>query len=251
MALHRSLRRSNILEVERKFRGLAVSELTQHGGVPSFQNLRQLPMQTIHDTYYDHDNILSAAGAWVRLRNGVWQAKISKGGGFLNSRFEEFYGAQDIADRVRHITGWDLAETKESENFGLLPLAEFETRRRAWTANSDFQIVLDSMDFGHEVGEVELQHTLTFDIDEESEAAHEKRKAQVMQQMDERIVDFMRTYSWAFAPEFGSLDIFQNGVVDVWLQNGFSQHISNRNVFEAEISGQILAQGTLSSARGA
>lgn len=204
MASRRAVRRSHVLEVERKFRALAVSELTQRGGVPPFQSLRQLPTKTIHDTYYDLGGVLSSAGSWVRLRNGAWQAKVRKGGGFLNSRFEELYGADNIADHVRSITGWDMANTKESSSFGLQPTAAFETRRQAWTANLDFQIVLDTMDFGHEVGEVELQHTLEGVEGEGEEAeeayeAYEAQKTQIMQQMDERIVDFMKTYSWAFA----------------------------------------------------
>ncbi|KAK0723308.1 CYTH-like domain-containing protein [Lasiosphaeria miniovina] len=182
---------SCVLEVERKFRTIAVRELTQHGGTPPFRSLSRLPAKTIQDSYYDRSDVLSAAGAWVRNRDGKWQAKLRLGGDFKNSRFEELDDARDIAACVRRLAG---IQGTEADCFGLLPMATFSTRREAWVADSEFLIVLDSMDFGHEVGEVELQQVLG------GEPMSEVQKKATMEEMDNRIVAFMKRYSWAFAP---------------------------------------------------
>ncbi|KAH6605545.1 hypothetical protein Trco_004698 [Trichoderma cornu-damae] len=52
------------------------------------------------------------------------------------------------------------------------------------------------MDFGHLVGEVELQKVLRGD---NGSIPTEQQKQREMQAMDERIAAFMETYAWAFA----------------------------------------------------
>lgn len=183
-----------VLEVERKFHSLTVRELTQHGGLPHFKNLWKLPDQIIRDSYYDKSNTLSSAGAWIRNRDGEWQAKIKKGGDFNNSKFEELSSIDDIAAFVKRATGIDGRETI---NFGLQPTATFSTTRRTWVADDEFHVVLDTTDFGHQVGEIELQKTLA---GENGGAPTERQKQQEMQIMDGRIVAFMKTYTWAFSP---------------------------------------------------
>lgn len=182
-----------VIEVERKFHSLAVRELTQHGGLPHFKNLWKLPDQIIRDSYYDKSNTLSSAGAWIRNRDGEWQAKIKKGGDFNNSRFEELSSIGDIAAFVKRATGIDGGETI---NFGLQPTATFSTTRETWVADDEFHVVLDTMDFGHQVGEIELQKSLA---GENGGAPTERQKQQEMQIMDGRIVAFMKTYAWAFS----------------------------------------------------
>ncbi|KAK0666900.1 CYTH-like domain-containing protein [Cercophora samala] len=181
-----------ILEVERKFHSLAVHQLTQNGGNPPFQSLRTLPLQIIRDTYYDKADLLSSSGAWIRRRNGIWEAKIRKGGDFTNSRFEELSRVSDIAACVENIT---KIQAHERENFGLGIMADFTTTRETWIADDEFRIVRDNMDFGHEVGEVELQRALE---GEGGGVPSEEEKMVEMQRMDERISEFMRRYSWAF-----------------------------------------------------
>jgi len=181
--------RPTILEVERKFRRLAVPTLTQNGGTPPFQSLRALRATTIHDIYFDKADVLCNAGTWVRRRNGAWEAKIRKGGDRTNSRFEELTDTRDIAACIQRITGIDM---KAERDFGLGKMAEFTTTREAWVADVVFCIVRDRMDFGHEVGEVELQV--------EMEGVTEEGKRRVMAEMDGRIGAFMQRYAWAFAP---------------------------------------------------
>lgn len=177
-----------ILEVERKFRGLAVAMLTKNGGSPAFRSLQPLPPKTIHDIYYDKADLLYNAGTWLRRRNGVWEAKVRKGGDMTNSRFEELTDTRDIAACIHRITGQDINADK---NFGLPKMAELTTTREMWVADGEFCIVRDRTDFGHEVGEVELQV--------EMEGRTEVEKARVMAEMDEKIGSFMERYAWAFA----------------------------------------------------
>jgi thiamine-triphosphatase len=187
-----------ILEVERKFVSLAVSKLNRDSGVPPFKSLLRLPTRTVQDTYYDTSTSkLSKAGTWVRRRNSLWEAKVRQGGDFVNSRFKEFSGAGAVAGHVRQITGMSTSPDdtpkagEELAAFGLVPVAGFTTTRETWLADEEFRIVRDSMDFGHEVGEVELLAMM-----EKVPSEHEKQAR--LQEMDERIAEFMRRYSWAF-----------------------------------------------------
>lgn len=193
MAFRRLPVSSCVLEVERKFRSLAVRELTRYGGRPHFKSLRKLSDQIIRDSYYDKSSILSSAGAWIRNRDGEWQAKIRKGGNFTNSRFEELSSIDDIAAYIKRTTGIDGGE---AINFGLQPTAIFSTTRETWVADDEFHVVLDTMDFGHQVGEIELQKILA---SEDGSALTEQHKQEAMQIMDDRIVSFMKTYAWAFS----------------------------------------------------
>ncbi|KAK5660035.1 hypothetical protein OQA88_13503 [Cercophora sp. LCS_1] len=185
--------RSTVLEVERKFRRLAVATLTQHGGSPPFRSLRVLPTKRVHDIYYDKSDALCSAGTWVRLRNGAWEAKVRKGGDRTNSRFEELAETRDIAAAISDVTG--LRATADNA-FGLAKMAEFTTTREGWVADDEFHIVRDRTDFGHEVGEVELQMEVQ---EQEGRAPTEGEKEKAMADMDRRIVAFMQRYSWAFA----------------------------------------------------
>lgn len=182
-----------LLEVERKFCRLAVPDLILHVGNPPFQSIQSHGQRIFKDTYFDRAGLLTSAGVWVRLRNGQWEAKVRKGGNFQHSRFEELTDPREIGMQVRTITG---RVCSEREFYGLDRIATMCTTRRTWLADERFSIVLDAMDFGHEVGEVELQS--------EVHLAHtgqelEDHKQRVMQQMDEEIVAFMERYRWAFA----------------------------------------------------
>lgn len=181
------------LEVERKFCGLAVTDLTLHVGNPPFWSIQSQGQRILRDTYFDRAGLLAAAGVWVRLRNGQWEAKVRKGGDFQNSRFEELSDPRKIGKQVHTITGQVCSER---EFFGLNRIANMCTTRRTWLADERFTIVLDTMDFGHEVGEVELQSEVHL---ADTGQALEDHKQRAMQQMDKEIVAFMERYRWAFA----------------------------------------------------
>lgn len=185
-----------ILEVERKFPGLAVPSLSPahcRGFAPAFGSVARLPTRRIHDVYYDTaSRALCAAGAWVRRRDGRWEAKLRRGGDFVNSRFEELAREDDIARCVAAVLAPrdPSAAPRPEDCFGLARMAEFVTTREAWLCDGEFKVVRDRMDFGHEVGEVELQVAV--------EALGKGGEEREMERMDGRIAEFMERYKWAF-----------------------------------------------------
>lgn len=186
-----------LAEVERKFCGLAVPHLTANAGVPGFCSLRFLGEKSFKDTYYDCQDKLSKSGLWVRRRQNagnepVWEAKCRIGGDLNNSMFEELTELPLIAHRVASITG---QHEPAASDFGLKVLAELGTQRKSWLANERFKIVVDTMDCGHGVGEVELEQFMTTP---HRESDIESWKRHVVQDMDRQIQDFMREYHWAF-----------------------------------------------------
>ncbi|KAK4241985.1 CYTH-like domain-containing protein [Achaetomium macrosporum] len=192
---------TTILEVERKFRRLTVPTLTDICATknndhynPNFRSVLPFPTRTIHDIYYDAPDhtLCTSGGAWIRRRNGEWQAKVKRGGDFVNSRFEELRGVQEIRDCIRSILGGGISLKQEGENFGLERLAEFVTTREAWLVDGEFKVVRDRMDFGHEVGEVELQ------VEVPVGDAEEEKGVLIMEEMDRRIEEFMKNYAWAW-----------------------------------------------------
>lgn len=188
------------LEVERKFCGLAIPLLSPNAGKPPFRRLRFLGEQNFQDVYFDRRDKLSTNGIWVRKRQmeggePTWEAKIRKGGTFNNSAFEELTDVTVIARSVEDITGRHEPATR---NFGLEMLAVLSTRRKSWLADDRYKIVLDSMDFGHEVGEVELERRITLPEDQHRHAEVEAMKRDITRDMDRQIEAFMERYRWAF-----------------------------------------------------
>ena len=183
-----------LLEVERKFCSLAVKDPASNTGQPAFKSIRALAQQNIHDVYYDNSSrSLTSAGVWVRQRNGSWEAKVKKGGDHTNSMFEELAGIELVRRRVMDVVG---EEHCEKDFFGLNTIAVLSTVRQSWIADNEFKIVLDNMDFGHTIGEVELQEEVRFI--ENANRSIEEQKREKMKEMDKRIQVFMDRYSWAF-----------------------------------------------------
>ncbi|KAK3903281.1 CYTH-like domain-containing protein [Staphylotrichum tortipilum] len=181
-----------LLEVERKFRRLTHPTLLHPPPAPSppFHSVLVLPTRRIHDIYYDTPSrLLCAAGAWIRRRDGEWEAKLKRGGDFVKSRFEELRGEEEIARCIQGVLG----AAGKGENFGLGKMAEFVTTREAWVVDGEFKVVRDRMDFGHEVGEVELEGEFW-----EGEGVE---KGVVMEEMDRRVGEFMERYKWAWEVE--------------------------------------------------
>ena len=186
--------RAALLEVERKFCSLAVKDLASNSGHPAFKNIRGLAQQTIHDVYYDNSSgSLISAGIWVRQRNGLWEAKVRRGGDLTNSMFEEVAGTEPVRRCVMDVIG---KESCEKDYFGLGSIAALSTIRQSWIADNEFKIVFDTMNFGHTVGEVELQEEVQFTATANSPIEQQKREK--MKEMDRRIEVYMDRYSWAF-----------------------------------------------------
>ena len=162
-----------LLEIEQKFSfTLAnLATLTRKSGVPPFKDVGDLHMQSFHDTYYDHQNVLSNAGLWLRKRhrlqdadhpNGApggstpeWEAKQSlQGGSYLRSTFAETTDRSQILELVR--SHFPRSRHGFEDDFGMDAIAGFETTRATLLVDGKFTLALDVTDFGHRVGEVEL-----------------------------------------------------------------------------------------------
>lgn len=174
------------LEVEKKFSKLRVYPLIINGGTPPFNSLTHLGIHSFRDIYYDRNNMLFSAGVWIRLRNGVWQSKAGREANVNESQFYESTDVLKIQRQIESITKTTAAPA--SEDFGLDVLADFTTEREMWKANGRFNIVLDRMNFGYTVGEVELEESLLAGTDAKLLGAR----------MDADVVQFMQTYHWAF-----------------------------------------------------
>lgn len=176
------------LEVERKFAALKCYPLRSDSGKPPFRSLVDLGRQRFQDVYYDSEARLSKAGTWLRQRDGKWQMKVRRGGNYTNSQFQELSDPDIIFAHVKSLTGLDSSPSK---TFGLSHLASLTTFRQSWIADKEFKIVLDQTDFNHVVGEVELETDAN--VRDEIEAQ------KVMQEMDNKIAEFLQRYSWAFS----------------------------------------------------
>lgn len=171
-----------LLEVESKFlfEPSMVATLQSNGGRPPFRRLEVLGKHIFRDTYYDHQDILSRNGIWLRLRkdreSAELEAKVRINGSFARSTFDEITNRKAIADLIRpHLPQFN----EKKEHFGLEVLADFATTRQEFRANDKFVIALDCTDFGHSVGEVEL-------MAEDEGTAHQEIDA------------FMAQYLWFF-----------------------------------------------------
>jgi thiamine-triphosphatase len=185
------------LEVERKFlvTPVAVSYLRSNGGGSRFKKYKSLGKQTTHDTYYDRDSLLFSKGIYIRRRNGHWEAKIRTGGDFINSAFTEIDGN----NAVKEVIEQNLTVSADGVSIQemLEPCAEFVTERESWMIDGRFKVDVDTTDFGHIVGEVELTRTLQYANGEHGEEEEEKEK-KLKEKMDQEIKAFMQSYPQAF-----------------------------------------------------
>lgn len=187
------------LEVERKFSRLRVDRLTIDGGNPPFSSLQFLGHRTFRDVYYDRHGSLATAGTWLRQRDGRWQSKIRQAGDYINSQFRELEDVEGIRRHVHSITNI-LAPPEHA--FGMSQIAQLTTYRSTWQADNRFKIVLDRTDFGHVVGEVELEAQVL--VRNAEEARHQCHL------MDVELQRFMQRYNWAFdsGPAIGKLTAY-------------------------------------------
>lgn len=210
----------SVLEVERKFLCDARSSdlLNKNSGEPPFRVLEYLGRHTFEDTYYDHGEILSSLGIWVRRRGGKWEAKIRQGGDYTNSQFEELSQPHEIAQMMRDC---NIEPSAASDAFGLRTTAKFTTIRESWKADEQFGIVIDSTDFGHYIGEVELQQKVEQEDGANPDYQRALRQATAAK-MDSQIEAFMAKYSWAFpsGKPIGKLSAYfdrEKSMSDGWL----------------------------------
>lgn len=207
--------RRSILEVERKFAPTAAStrQLDQNTGSPPFESVVHQGVTCFEDTYYDSPtDTLSKAGVWIRRREkfgcGVrrfagykrmdprdvsWEAKVRVGGDYINSAFREVADVQQISDSLGTLVpGAELDAHHGPRGGQVREMARFITDRTGYIVNGRFTVVIDVTDFGHTVGEVELER----DAAEVSCEGEDRTLATAA--MDEEIDGFMRRFAWAF-----------------------------------------------------
>ncbi|KAH6648118.1 CYTH-like domain-containing protein [Truncatella angustata] len=184
------------LEVERKFLATpsAISYLRSNGEGSRFKKYKSLGVQINHDVYYDRDGVLFSKGVYIRRRNGHWEAKIRTGGNFINSAFREIGGDKAVTEVVQK----SLTVTADGAGIEKLlePCAEFITDRESWIIDGKFRVDVDTTDFGHTVGEVELTEVLQSASGEQGEEQEEEKN--LREKMNQEIKAFMQTYPPAF-----------------------------------------------------
>lgn len=207
--------RRSILEVERKFVPTATSirQLEQNTGEPPFDSVVHKGVTCFEDTYYDSPtDTLSTAGVWIRRREkfecGVrrfegykrkdprdvsWEAKVRVGGDFINSAFREVTDVQEISALLGTLVpGAELDAHHGPRGGQVREMARFITDRMGYFVDRKFTVVIDLTDFGHTVGEVELER------DSAEGSCEGEDKTPAIAAMDEEIDGFMRRFAWAF-----------------------------------------------------
>lgn len=207
--------RRSVLEVERKFAPTATSirQLGQNNGEPPFESVVHKGVTCFEDRYYDTPNdTLSKAGVWIRRREklecGVrpftgskgasppdasWEAKIRVGGDFINSAFREITDVHEISAMLGTLVPGSELDADHGPHGGeVREMARFVTDRTGYIVDGKFTVVIDVTDFGHTVGEVELERDAT----EASCEGVDKELA--IAAMDKEIDGFMRRFWWAF-----------------------------------------------------
>lgn len=166
------------------------------------------------DVYFDtpHET-LGRAGVWLRRREW-WctdpyrqqlEAKVRVSGDYTNSAFEEVTDVARIAALLDELVPGaevvilDRDTGPEVRGGGMGEVASFETHRRKFLADGKFTIVLDTTDFGHVVGEVELEREVPAGVEGDGKEGG-YNKAMVVAEMDREIDAFMKSYPWAFPP---------------------------------------------------
>lgn len=228
------------LEVERKF--VPTSFLTKHAAdlskttntfaAPTSNTasdliLTSLPRKRITDKYFDVKGEFERRGIWIRWRKeqltkpdgtdaapseGTWEAKVKRGGDYLNSQFREVHGR----DAVEEL----MAEAGVGDSiFDLRYELGFVADRVSWAIKdgsvegkdgSSMTVVLDTITaslegpngdhpkyFTHQVGELELEKTVTTESSESKE--HEEICTSEVQRMNKQLATFMSAHPDLFA----------------------------------------------------
>ncbi|GBB86470.1 hypothetical protein RclHR1_01290014 [Rhizophagus clarus] len=189
-------------EVERKFKfdTSKVILLEKNCGKKLFDKVTFLSEKSFTDVYYDNhlENYpLTTKDIWLRNRDDKWECKTPVG---LTASMDSYHELNDINiikeflekkldnnQRRSEDIRYNDDEFKDFllKNYNLVPFCTITTRRRNYLLNDKFTMVLDTTDFGHSVGEIEL-------IVESQDK---------IQDAERRIASFMKEYDWFFETE--------------------------------------------------
>lgn len=199
----------SILEIERKFAPTKTSmqQIASNSGTPPFKSLIHHGTTNLEDLYYDTANeVLCRAGVWLRRRGDRWEAKVRVGGDFTNSAFEEITNVKDISAMLGKLVPGATLDPHDGPTGGqVLEVAKLVSERNKFLVDGKYTVVLDVTDFGHVVGEVELERRIAVTGEVEGDTTKTKgedqvKRAQIIVEMDREIDDFMKSYVWAFPP---------------------------------------------------
>lgn len=194
------------LEVERKFAPtpISIQQLATNAGTPPFASLIRQGTTNLEDAYYDTaDEALCKAGVWLRRRGDKWEAKIRVGGDFTNSAFEEVTNVKDISAMLARLVPGAALDPHDGLMGGRIEeVAMLVSERNKFLVDEKFTVVLDKTDFGHVVGEVELERAVSAagEKDDAGDQSEHRKRAQMIAEMDQEIDEFMKQYVWAFPP---------------------------------------------------
>jgi thiamine-triphosphatase len=176
-----------LYEIERKFvfNPALLARFRSNRAKPPFYHLTHQRTESFQDEYYDAAGHLLSSGLYIRKRDNNWEAKYRQGGDFIQSSFYETTNLDEIKQLVNtHTKSKGVKHSSDTtspeNNFGLTSICRYVTSRETFLADDRFSIMLDTTDFGHWVGEVELE-------------AHNSTTALA------DIDSFMQRYSWFFA----------------------------------------------------
>lgn len=189
----------NHFEVERKFKFDAskVILLEKNCGKKLFDNVNFISEKSFTDVYYDNHSEnypLTTDDIWLRNRDDKWECKTPVN---LTASMDSYHELNDtniikeFLDKkldVNKLQSENIHYNNEEfkdflfKNYNLTPFCTIITQRRNYLLNNKFTMVLDTADFGHSVGEIEL-------IVE----SHDK-----VQDAEKRIALFMKEYDWFF-----------------------------------------------------
>ncbi len=137
-----------MIEVEKKFR------VSEEKIAALIKGAEFIGVKKFTDICYDDAVFsLTTSDRWLRSRDGVFELKIrfdAKDGSGMD-RYYELEG-EDLRRELK-LAGGDLSKAIAAA--GYFPFAEYTTTRKKYRKES-FTIDLDVMDFGYNIGEIEL-----------------------------------------------------------------------------------------------
>jgi len=147
--------------------------------------------KTIHDIYYDTADLsLTKQDAWLRNRNGAWELKLALHVLGMANRFADGYREVEKEKEILlelKLTGKGTLP-EQIQRSGYEPVIDIITTRKTY-GKEGFTIVLDVMDFGYEIAEIEQM------VNDKSE----------MEAAGQRIMDFASQHGLGLGPVPGKV----------------------------------------------
>jgi predicted adenylyl cyclase CyaB len=142
-----------MIEVEKKF-SLSADEINKLTAGSQF-----LGEKTFTDEYYDtEDFLLTAQDKWLRLRDGKWELKLTMNKGqAANKRKMDQYEELETEEGIKEALNIKSKKplSLALAELGYKPFCKITTTRKKYK-KGEFTIDLDQVDFGYNIGEIEL-----------------------------------------------------------------------------------------------